>query len=102
MIIKEVKTNGYEISAELEHAISVFEEKCKELFGDFTIEHFYYGNRLDMVTVRPALTDYYGDFNITKNRISFNGHVCSEEDYCKFRKMTFRDECFSEYSEIVL
>lgn len=103
MVIRDVKTNGFKISSELQHAIDVFEAKCKELIGDFIIEHFYYGERLDMVTVRPALTDFcYGDFNITRNRISFNGHRCSDEYYQLFRKLTYRDECFSDYSEIVL
>ena len=90
------KTNGYEIGAELKAMIERFESAVAKLFGSHAIEieHFYYGDKLDMLTVRLS-NKHYGHFNITAKRVSFNGHTCSFEELDKFEMLTFNDECFN-------
>lgn len=87
-----VKTNGYTAEA-LQSIISVFNNAAQKLFGECVIEHFYYGEKLDIVDVRLACGSY-GSFNISANRVSFNGHSCSEAEYKSFVKLTYNDECF--------
>ena len=88
-----VKTNGYK-AEELQDLIEAFNEAGKDLFGDGgEIVHFYYGDFLDMITVTTP-GGGYGHFNLSKNRISFNGHCCDIGEYDKFTRMTYNDELF--------
>lgn len=90
------KTNGYEVSKKIEEMIKRFENAVAKLFGDNvkSIEHFYYGDKLDMLTVKLN-NKYYGQFNLTAKRVSFNGHTCSFEDLKKFEMLTYNDECYN-------
>ena len=90
------KTNGYEISKELKVMINRFNNAVAKLFGDNvkSIEHFYYGDKLDMLTVKLK-NKHYGQFNLSAKRVSFNGHSCSFEEYEKFGLLTYNDELYS-------
>ena len=90
------KTNGYEIGKELQAMIERFDRAVEKLFGDEVkaIEHFYYGDKLDMLTVRLHGKSY-GQFNITAKRVSFNGHTCRMDEYKRFEMLTYNDECFN-------
>ena len=88
-----VKLNGFELTDEHKRVLKVWEEKAfQELDVDY-ISEFYYGNSLVMATIK--LNDgYYGEFNITEKRISFNGHECTHEEHEIFTKLTWNDECY--------
>lgn len=91
------KTNGYEryVSAELTARLEQFEKAVEDVFGCAVekIEEFFYGEKLVMTTV--VLVDkHYADFNISANRISFNGHTCDSAEYEAFGALTLNDECF--------
>lgn len=90
------KTNGYGISKELEAMIERFNNAVAKLFGDNvkSIEHFYYGDKLDMLTVKLN-NKHYGQFNLSAKRVSFNGHSCSFEEYEKFEMLTYNDELYN-------
>lgn len=94
MMMYTTESNGYKASG-LQDNIRKFNEMCKKLLGDAIVEHFYYGDFLDMVTVRIACSDSYGHFNISKNRISFNGHTCTTEEYNLFTHLTMNDELYN-------
>lgn len=68
------KTNGYTISKELETMVKRFEHAASEIFPTWEAEHFFYGNKLVMTTIKGNGCEY-ADFNITANRVSFNGHT---------------------------
>ena len=89
------KSNGYKISKELQTMIERFEYCASVLFPNWEIEHFYYGDKLDMVTVRSKELKQYADFNISANRVSFTGHTLSTENYKTFTSLTHNDECFN-------
>lgn len=95
MLEVTTKTNGYEISKELEEMKNTFIEEVNNRFYDYNgeIELFYYGERLIMCTVRFN-NKSYGQFNITANRVSFNGHTCSLMEYNIFASLTHNDECY--------
>ena len=94
----EVKTNGYENyqSEELKRMVQIFNEEVQNRFYDYNgvIEHFYYGERLVMTTVRFSNKNY-GQFNITANRVSFNGFTCSTLEKAIFESLTYNDELFA-------
>ena len=90
---KTIKTNGYR-AYDLQDMIAIFERACDKTFINCKIVHFYYGNELDMITVTLE-NGHYGYFNLTKNRVSFNGHTCSVHEYIKFTSLTKNDECFA-------
>lgn len=88
-----VKTNGYELTAEHKRVLKVWEEKAFETMDIKYIDEFYYGDKLVMAKIK--LNDgYYGSFNITEKRISFNGHECTREEHNAFTKLTWNDECY--------
>lgn len=88
-----IKTNGYEAKG-IQKMISVFNKAVEKLFwqNEVEVEHFYYGDKISMCTVRLLHTGQYGDFNISENRISFNGHTCTRTTYKKFEQLTYNDE----------
>lgn len=88
------KTNGYTISEELETMKQRFEYVCSILFPEWEVEHFYYGNKLIMTTIRGNGCEY-ADFNITAKRVSFNGHTLSRKNYKLCEAMTHNDECYN-------
>lgn len=87
-----VKTNGYTLGKELDTMVKNFECAVEELFPDWTIEHFYYGDKLVMTTIRGCGCEY-ADFNITANRVSFNGHTLTRAHYKICASLTHNDEC---------
>ena len=90
------KTNGYKVGTELEEMIKRFESAAKKLFGAHisAIEHFYYGDKLDMVTVR-LVNGNYGDFNLSAKRVSYTGCTCSHAENKTFEMLTHNDECYN-------
>ena len=95
------KTNRYE-SKELQEMKAIFDRAVEKLFPEAIVKHFYYGERLDMITVILP-SGNYGSFNLTANRVSFNGHTCTNEEHYKFTLLTYNDECYKgqlkEYGE---
>lgn len=92
------KTNGYDrmISGKMKQVIKWFNYAVRISFIDhYRIEHFYYGDKLDMITVYLD-NGHYGDFNLKENSINFNGHTCSNEEYEIFSNLTWNDPCFPE------
>jgi hypothetical protein len=100
-MITKTKTNGYELSDEMLRVLYGFEEAVDRVFGtdkeetDVTIEHFYYGNKLDMITVKVPGRGY-GDYNLTAHGVHFNGHTCTEDDYRRFASLAWNDDLFEE------
>lgn len=91
-----VKTNGYRIGEDLKRVIDKFNDAAYILFGDriVFIEHFYYGDRIDMVTIYLH-GGSYADFNLTAKRVSFNGHSCLSCEFNRFEALTWNDECYN-------
>ena len=92
MMTIETKTNGYKAEG-LQEMIRIFNKAAETLFGECTIEHFYYGDRLDMISITLPNRNY-GHFNLTANRVSFNGHTCSCDEGVRFEMLTFNDELY--------
>jgi hypothetical protein len=86
------KTNGYTISKELKTMVERFEAAANILFPDWKMEHFYYGEKLVMTTIRGCGCEY-ADFNISANRISFNGHTLTRTHFKLCESITYNDEC---------
>lgn len=89
------KANGYMVGTELEAMIKRFENAVDKLFGSHAseIEHFYYGDKLDMVTVR-LVNGNYGDFNLSAKRVSYTGCTCSHAESKTFEMLTYNDELY--------
>lgn len=89
-----VQDNGYKLGRGLLNVCYDWEDLVESTFENIKeIEHFYYGTDLIMTTVRLS-DNYYGHFNITENRISFNGHTCTAEQREKFESCTWNDELY--------
>lgn len=88
------KTNGYTISEDLETMKKRFEKACSILFPNWEVEHFYYGEKIIMTTIKGNGCEY-ADFNITSKRVSFNGHTLTRTNYKKCETMTHNDECYN-------
>lgn len=86
------KTNGYRAEG-LQNMIQIFNKAAQNLFGDCMIEHFYYGDSLDMITVILPNRNY-AYFNLSAKRVSFNGHTCTIEEYDKFSQLTYNDDIY--------
>ena len=92
------KTNGYDrmISCKMKQVIKWFNHAVRQSFIDhYRIEHFYYGDKLDMITVYLD-NGHYGDFNLKETSIHFNGHTCSTEEYEIFSNLTWNDPCYPD------
>ena len=89
-----VKTNGYKLSTELSKVVTEFSTMACETMEVKEIEHFYYGDKLVMTSVRLS-NGHYGHFNITEKRVSFNGHTCLLEEKKLFANLTWNDEIFN-------
>lgn len=87
------KTNGYKAEA-LQEMKATFDRAVEKLFPEATVNHFYYGEHLDMIDVKLP-NKSYGSFNLSANRVSFNGHTCYDEEYTKFTQLTHNDELFN-------
>lgn len=88
----ETKTNGYK-AEDLQELIGIFNKAAENIFGECTIEHFYYGDTLDMISV--TLPNHnYGHFNLSKKRVSFCGHTATQENFLKFTQLTFNDDIY--------
>lgn len=103
-MITKTKTNGYEPSAEMMRVLYSFEEAVDRVFGtnheqtDVTIEHFYYGANVDMLTVSVPGRGY-GHYSLTERFVHFNGHTCREEDFSKFASLSWNDDIYEEYGD---
>lgn len=88
----KTKTNGYTADG-LQGIIAKFEKAAAILFPGCTIEHFYYGDRLDMadIMVRPG---DYAHFNIYASSVRLNGYTGTDEDCRKYEKLTYNDELY--------
>lgn len=88
----ETKSNGYKAEI-LQPMINTFETAAIKVYPECTINHFYYGDACDMVTLLLE-NNQYAHFNIYKNRVSLTGYTCSDENLSKFESMTYKDECY--------
>lgn len=87
-IVRFTKTNGYVLSEEFTANIEAWENALREIFGNelMIIEHFYYGNKLDMANV--ILKDgNYMQYNIGEKRIHCTGRTCTHEQKTKFETL---------------
>lgn len=84
-IVRFTKTNGYILSEEFNANIKEWETSLQNVFGNdvMIIEHFYYGDKLDMADV--ILKDgNYMQYNIGEKHIRCSGHTCTHEQKIKF------------------
>lgn len=84
-IVKFVKTNGFQPDKKIIANIKEWEKSLFNIFKNeiMIIEHFYYGNHLDMADV--ILKDgNYMQYNIREKNIRCSGHVCTHEQKTKF------------------
>ena len=86
----ETKDNGYKAEA-IQHMIKKFNKAAALLFSGCTVQHFYYGDTLDMANIVLS-PGRYAQFNISARRVSLCGYTCSNEDLEKFGSMTHNDE----------
>lgn len=87
-IVRFTKTNGYTLSSEFSANIEEWENKLQSIFGNelMIIEHFYYGDKLDMADV--ILKDgNYMQYNIGEKHIHCTGHTCTHEQKVKFESL---------------
>lgn len=87
-IVKFTKTNGYTLSKEFTTNIEEWENTLQNVFRNevMIIEHFYYGDKLDMADV--ILKDgNYMQYNIGENHIHCTGHECTHEQKVKFESL---------------
>ena len=89
----KTKTNGYKAEG-LQEMIRRFEKVAADLFPGCTVEHFYYGDYLDMADIIIGNGNYC-HFNITAKRVSMNGLTGMPEDVRKWESMTYRDELYN-------
>lgn len=89
------KTNGYK-AEKLQNMISRFNKAVKLLWKReaVTVEHFYYGDDVDMVTIHTEKG--YANFNITQKRVALNGlSAVNDVEFNLFKELTYRDECYT-------
>lgn len=91
-IISRTQDNGYK-AAEVQGMIGRFEKAAALLFPGCTVNHFYYGDRIDMASISLG-NHHYAHFNVTANRVSLCGWTCSFDEYEKFGSMTHNDELY--------
>lgn len=87
----KTQDNGYK-AEKLQNMISRFNKAVKVLWKReaVTVEHFYYGDDCDMITIRTE--NGYAHFNLTQKRVSLNGLSAStNEEYNLFKELTYRD-----------
>ena len=95
----ELKTNGYK-AEDLQTLISLFNKAAENLFGECSVKHFYYGDELDMITVVLPNRNY-AYFNLSKKRVSFNGHTCTNDEYNKFVQLTYNDNLYGMNGRLI-
>ena len=84
--------NGYTAHAAA-CMIDAFNRAAEKLFPNCTVEHFYYGERLDMATIH--VDGGYAHFNITSKRVSLSGYTCKMDVLKIFELMTYHDELYA-------
>lgn len=89
----KTKTNGYKAEG-LQTMIARFEKAAAELFPGCTVEHFYYGDHLDMADLILGEGNY-AHFNIYEKRVSLCGYTLTNDQHAKCGSMTHNDECFN-------
>lgn len=84
----------FEVEKKVENLSEIFEKAVLKVFSNVNaINHFYYGEHWNMVTV-VLENKNYAQFSITRNRVSFGGHYCSLDECDKFESLTMNDECY--------
>lgn len=86
-----VKTNGYQAD-DLQTNIALFNKATEKLFPNCTVEHFYYGDNIDMADI--YLNDegkHYAQYTITRKVVSLGGYTCTHEQLETFMSMTMND-----------
>lgn len=88
----KLKTNGY-TAQNLQPLKEVFEIAVEKLFPECTLNHFYYGDHIDMVTIslKPGT---YAHFSITSKHVGLTGYTCEKEDLSKFESLTYKDPLY--------
>lgn len=90
----ETTTNGYKAEA-LQGMIARFNKAVKILWPGaigkgVTVQHFYYGDDVDMITIRTV--GGYAHFNLTQKRVALTGLSAADNfEYNLFKEMTYRD-----------
>ena len=88
--------NGF-TAKDLQENITKFNNYVKKQFPDCVIEHFYYGENVDMVDVFLPYSDTprdYANFTITRHRIALTGYGCHNDNLKKFERCTLNDELY--------
>lgn len=89
------QTNGYK-AEKLQNMISRFDKAVKLLWKReiVKVEHFYYGDDCDMVTIHTE--NGYAHFNLTQKRVALTGLSSSNDvEYNLFKEITYRDGCYA-------
>ena len=83
-VVRFTKTNGYKLSEEFNANIEAWETALQETLGNevMIIEHFYYGDTLDMANVKLKDGNYM-NYNINAKHVSCTGHTCTFEQLAK-------------------
>ena len=88
----KTQTNGYTAEG-LQEMIARFDKVAADLFPGCTVEHFYYGDSLDMADIIIG-GGHYCHFNITAKRVRLNGLTGTDEDVRKWESMTYNDDLY--------
>lgn len=93
------KTNGYELSENIENLKKRLIEVASEFFGDslVEIEFFNYGDTVVFTDVKlnESGVKAYADLHISKDRISLCGYECSNDQLALFERLTYNDEVYN-------
>lgn len=88
-----VQDNGYKAEA-LQNMKAKWEKAGSKLFAVCKAVHFYYGDKLDMVTLYLDNGDY-AHYNIREDGVTFTGnHSSSDSVYERFCQLTHNDPLF--------
>lgn len=95
MFLRELKTNGYKISENLEKTIKAWREYLVKNLGKEILKfyEFYYTDKLVFADVELN-NKHYAQYTIRVNSIHFNGHTCNEKEYEIFSSATYNDSIF--------
>lgn len=88
-----VKDNGYKAEG-LQEMIQSFNTAAAKLFPGCEVEHFYYGDNCSFSDIRLG-NGHYGHFSISAKRVGLGGYTCTSGQLAAFKRMTYKDECYS-------
>lgn len=93
MLSRKIKSNGYEMDKEMNNVIKAFERATEKAFNSATVEHFYWTENCDMVTV--IVEGGYADYIIRKAGVYLSGYNCPKTMLEKFATLTVNDDFYS-------